>query len=173
MEEIPNWRSIFPDNILRLFYFTIMKKILFVLCLFISGNIFSQKIYSAGYLGYSHSVYHQFNYNTKRVERFKQDYIFFAMPIGYKYRSYLFESGGSYNGNAYINLMAGKRIELKKKLSFDLLAGVADNISLFPKQEEFVPQVEARINWKFLSIQSSYLDHTFQIGIGFQGFIDN
>lgn len=135
------------------------------------------QLYAGSFLGYSHSSYVAFNYNTQREERFTSEYLYFSMPIGYQYNSWLIESGGTYNGNVYANLLAGRNFPLSENVSIDLLAGMADNLQIaFHKlriAQYFKPEATVRLRWKAFAINGAYVDKTYLIGIGIIGRIDN
>lgn len=144
--------------------------------LFTSASANSQ-VYAGVYLGYSHSSYHALNYNTRKEQRFTTSYLYFSMPVGYKFKSWLIETGGSYDGNVYANLLIGRNFQLGENVSVDVLAGTADNLQVSTNKlkvvQTFQPNVTARLRWKVVSLEACYTNHTYLIGIGIIGRIDN
>lgn len=134
------------------------------------------QLYMGSFLGYSHSSYVSFNYNTQKQESFTSEYLFYSMPIGYQYNSWLIESGGTYDGSVYANLLAGRNFPLSENLSIDLLAGTGDALEItFHKlrlAQYFKPEVTARLRWKAFAINAGYVGKTYLVGIGIIGFIN-
>lgn len=156
-----------------------MKKILYIAVLLLSITCQAQRFYYGGSGGTG--IVKAYNADTKETTYGAND-LFISATAGWAFvkdskdYGWLLETQmqGTISGSITLTAMAGGKIDFTEHCGLHMLAGYADDVVYTNKPFQLIhtfhPAATIRIWIGQVTLQTTYVDHAYYIGVGVIGF---